>query len=384
MVAVALVVAPVVRRRVARACVGAAALAAVACGRGNEYAPPPPPEVTVSHPVERDVTIHGEFTGHTVAIATLDIRARVQGYLESVNFKPGSAVKKGDLLFVIEPALFQAQVDQAKATLAAKEADSRAAQQQLEITQTIFQKSAGSRTDLVAKTQARDLAKAELENARANLAAAELNLSYTHIYAPFDGVIDRNLVDVGNLVGSGGATLLATIVQSDPIYVYFQMSEAELLSYRAEREAAQGTADPGDEARLALATDTGFPHVGRVDYTSNRVDPDTGTIELRAVFPNPDGALVPGLFARVRLPMSRQHAALVPDAAIGSDQGGQYVLVVDDKNLIQYRRVHVGPAVDDEQRVILDGVGPADWVVVNGLQRARPGVEVKPVRTDAS
>jgi RND family efflux transporter MFP subunit len=372
-----------VTRGLAGVCVVAAALFAAACGRGNEYAPPPPPEVTVSHPVEREVTIHGEFTGHTVAIATLDIRARVQGYLESVHFTPGSTVKKGDLLFVIEPTLFQAQVNQAKATLAAKEADYRAAQQQLEITQTIFQKSAGSRTDLVAKTQARDLAKAELENARANLAAAELNLSYTHIYAPFDGVIDRNLVDVGNLVGSGGATLLATIVQSDPIYAYFQMSEAELLRYRQERGAAEGTADPGDEARLALATDTGFPHVGRVDYTSNRVDPETGTIELRAVFPNADRALVPGLFARVRLPMSHQQAVLVPDAAIGSDQGGQYVLLANDKNLVEYRRVHVGPTVDDDQRVIIDGVGPADWVIVNGLQRARSGVEVKPVRADA-
>ena len=152
MVAVALVVAPMVRRaRVDSRGSRPPLLVAAACGRGNEYAPPPPPEVTVSHPVEREVTIHGEFTGHTVAIATLDIRARVQGYLESVNFTPGSAVKKGDLLFVIEPALFQAQVNQAKATLAAKEADYRAAQQQLEITQTIFQKSAGSRTDLVAE-----------------------------------------------------------------------------------------------------------------------------------------------------------------------------------------------------------------------------------------
>ena len=354
-------------------------LAAAACGR-NQYAPPPPPEVTVDHPVERDVTIHGEFTGHTVAIATLDIRARVQGYLESMHFTPGSAVKKGDLLFVIEPELFQAQVDQARATLAAKEADSRAAQQQLEITQTIFQKSAGSRTDLVAKTQARDLAKAELENARANLAAAELNLSYTHIYAPFDGVIDRNLVDVGNLVGSGGATLLATIVQTDPIYAYFQMSETELLQYRKERESSEPSLEPVDEARLALANDTDFGHVGRVDYTSNRVDPDTGTIELRAVFPNADRALVPGLFARVRLPMSRQHAVLVPDAAIASDQGGQYVLVIDDQNKVQYRRVHVGPTIDPDLRVVADGVGPADRIVVNGMQRARPGIEVKPVQ----
>jgi RND family efflux transporter MFP subunit len=375
----ALVVAEMVRRALA-AFVAAAALVAVACNRGNEYAPPPPPEVTVDHPVERDVTIHGEFTGHTVAVATLDIRARVQGYLESVNFAPGARVKQGDLLFVIEPALFQAQVDQAKALLAAKEADYHAAQEQLDITQTIFQKSAGSRTDMVAKTQARDLAKAELENARASLAAAALNLSYTHIYAPFDGVIDRNLVDVGNLVGSGGATLLATIVRYDPIYAYFQMSESELLQYRQ----GQGKGAGDDEARLGFATDTDFPYTGRVDYIGNRVDPETGTIELRATFPNPDRAILPGLFARVRVPMSHERAVLVPDAAIQSDQGGQYVLVVDDKNLAQYRRVQVGPTIEGGLRVVDAGVGPADTIVVNGLQRARPGVEVKPIQAQAS
>lgn len=387
MVEAALVVAAMVSRaaaalraaRIAALGVAAAALVAVACNRGNEYAPPPPPEVTVDHPALRDVTIHGEFTGHTVAVETLDIRARVPGYLDSVLFTPGARVKHGDLLFVIEPALFQSQVDQAKALLAAKEAAYRAAEQQLEITQTIFQKSAGSKTDLVAKTQARDLAKAELENARASLTAAELNLSYTHIYAPFDGVIDRNLVDVGNLVGSGGATLLATIVRYDPIFAYFQMSESELLQYREGR--GNGAGD--DEARLGLATDSQFPYVGRVDYIGNRVDPDTGTIELRAVFPNPDLAILPGLFARVRVPMSHRRAVLVPDAAIQSDQGGQYVLVLDEKSVVQYRRVQVGPAVEDGFRVVDDGVGPADTIVVNGLQRARPGLEVKPIQAQA-
>jgi RND family efflux transporter MFP subunit len=370
----ALVVAAMVTRALAALGVAAAALGALGCGRGNQYAPPPPPEVTVGHPVEREVTIDGEFTGHTVAVETLDIRARVQGNLESVHFTPGARVKKGDLLFVIEPALFQSQVDQARALLEAKEAAYRAAQEQLEITQTIFQKSAGSKTDLVAKKQARDLAQAELTNARASLAAAQLNLSYTHIYAPFDGVIDRNLVDVGNLVGSGGATLLATMVRYEPIYAYFQMSESELLRYREGHSSGNGD----DQVQLGLATDTEFPYTGRVDYIGNRVDPETGTIELRALFANPDGAILPGLFARVRVPMIHQRAVLVPDSAIASDQGGQYVLVVDDKNQAEYRRVHVGPSVEDGLRVVEDGVGPADAIVVNGLQRARPGIEVKP------
>ena len=383
MVALEVVVAQVVARgRIALLL--AAVLLAAACGRGNRYAPPPPPEVTVAHPVEREVTLYSEFTGHTVAYESLDIRARVQGYLQSFNFTPGSYVKKGDLLFVIEPELYQAQVDQAQADLQGKEAQYRAAQQQLEITQAIFERSAGSRTDLVQKTQARDLAKAEVGMARANLEAAKLNLSYTHIYAPFPGRIDRNLVDVGNLVGSGEATLLCTIVRDDPIYAYFTMSERELLQFqelqRQNRTAAQQ--GQGDVAYLALATERGFPHVGQVDYTSNRVDPTTGTIELRGTFPNPDHVILPGLFVRVRLPLTRERAVLVPEAAVSQDQGGQYLLLVDAQNHVEYRRVHMGQVVEGELRVVLDGVTTADQVVIEGLQRAHPGSEVKPTQSE--
>jgi len=358
--------------------------AAVACRSGNRYAPPPPPEVTVQKPVERDVTIYSEFSGHTVAYESADIRARVQGYLQSFHFTPGSDVKKGDLLFVIEPTLYQAQLDQARADLAGKEAQFRAAEQQLEITQAIFQRSAGSRADLVTKTQARDLAKAEVDNARALLEAAELNLSYTHIYAPFDGLIDRNLVDIGNLVGSGTPTLLATIVRDDPIYAYFTMSERELLVYRQWlREGGEALKEANESVYLSLATDQGSPKVGRVDYTSNRVDPDTGTIELRAIFSNPDHVIIPGLFARVRVPMSHGPAVLIPEAAVSADQGGNFLLVVNDKNVVEYRRVTLGPVVEDAMRVVRGGLGTSDWVVVNGLQRARPGNEVKPIRTTA-
>jgi RND family efflux transporter MFP subunit len=384
---VAVVVAQVVRHERRSSwllCLGSLVLcigAAPSCGSGNRYAPPPPPEVTVEQPVEKEVTIYSEFSGHTAAYASADIRARVQGYLQSYDFTPGSDVKKGDLLFVIEPTLYQAQFDQAKADLAGKEAQYRAAEQQLEITQAIYQRSAGSRADLVTKTQARDLAKAEVDNARALLEAAALNLSYTHIYAPFDGLIDRNLVDIGNLVGQGTPTLLATIVRYDPIYAYFTMSERELLDYREWLHSGGGPAkDPSDVAYLSLASDQGFPHVGRVDYTSNRVDPDTGTIEIRSVFANPDHRILPGLFARVRLPMSHGPALLIPEAAVSSDQGGRYLLVVNDKNVVEYRRVHVGPVIEGEMRVVQEGVGKNDWVVVNGLQRARPGGEVKPKR----
>ncbi len=352
-----------------------------ACGGGNRYAPPPPPEVAVSHPLEREVTTYSEFTGRTVAIEALDVRARVQGYLQSLHFTPGSEVKKGDLLFVIEPTLYQSAVDQAKADLEGKLAQAKAAQAQLEITEAIFQRQAGSRTDLVQKTQARDLAKAQVEVAKANLAASELNLSYTHIYAPIDGHIDRNLVDVGNLVGAGSQpTLLASIVRDDPIYVYFTASERQLLQYLDLQRQNRTVTPTGQHntAFLGLVNEEGYPHSGMVDYAGNRVDPATGTIEIRAVFPNADRHILAGLFARVRLPFTRERAVLVPAVATSSDQGGDYLLVVDAENKVQYRHVRLGPALEGGLQIVQEGVKPEDWIVVNGLQKARPGTVVKP------
>jgi RND family efflux transporter MFP subunit len=358
------------------------ALAALlaSCGR-NTYEPPPPAEVTVAQPIEQEVTTYSEFTGHTAAIEAVDIRARVQGFLKSFHFTPGTDVKQGDLLFVIEPELYEAQAEQAAADLQSAQARAQAAEAQLGITRAIFERQAGSKTDLVEKTQARDEANAAVALAKAQLAAAKLNLSYTHIYAPIPGRIDRNLVDPGNLVGSGDATLLANIVRNDPIYAYFDASERELLRYREMQRRGETAAPAGErnKAYMGLATEDGFPHVGEVDYSDNRVDPTTGTIEIRAVFPNTERTLIPGLFARVRLPLSREKALLVPDVAVGTDQGGRYLLVVDDKNVVDYRQVKLGSLVG-EMRVVYEGVKPGEWVVVNGLQHARPGSTVKPVR----
>ncbi|HEY2389466.1 MAG TPA: efflux RND transporter periplasmic adaptor subunit [Candidatus Binatia bacterium] len=357
-------------------------LAALAACHGNTYAPPPPPEVTVVQPVQQEVTTYSEFTGHTASVEAVDIRARVQGFLESINFVPGSDVTQGDLLFVIEPDLYQARVDQAQATLQSAQAQSQAAEAQLAITHAIFERNAGSRTDLVTKTQARDQAAAAVLQARANLQVAKLDLSYTHIYAPITGRIDRNLVDAGNLVGAGESTVLASIVRQDRIYAYFDASERDLLRYRELNRRGQTVAAEGQHnvAYLGLATEEGYPHLGDVDYSSNRVNPDTGTIEIRAVFSNPDRVLLPGLFARVRLPFTRGQATLVPDVAIGTDQGGRFVLIVDENDVVQQRRVQVAGLVDT-MRALESGVTPSDWVVVNGLQRARPGAKVKPTRT---
>jgi RND family efflux transporter MFP subunit len=387
-----MVVAEVVTRRGSPWCSALASVlfVLVACGR-NRYAPPPPPEVTVTRPLQQEITTYNEFTGHTVAVEAVDVRARVAGTLEKMLFVPGANVKKNDLLFVIEPALYQARVDQAQADLDGKEAQYRAAEEQFKITQAIVEGKAGSRTDLVQKTQARDLARAQVAMARANLEAARLDLSYTRIYAPIDGRIDRNFVDVGNLVGSGQATLLASIVRLDPVYVYFNASERELLQYR-EQQRLNRPADatvPRDIAFLAseqnlaflgLATETGFPHSGEIDYAANRVDPETGTIEVRAVFPNSDHVILPGLFARVRVPFSRERAILVPDIALQADQGGSYLLVVDEHDTVQFRRVQIGPLIEGDLRVVRDGVSATEWVVINGLQRARSGSVVKPKR----
>jgi RND family efflux transporter MFP subunit len=370
-------------RRIGIVVLFAAALL-VACER-NQYAPPPPPEVTVARPIDREVTIYLDFTGRTEAVEAVEIRARVEGRLESMHFDPASDVEKGALLFVIEPARYEAAAARARADLARAKADLQAAEEQLEITRAIYERKAGSRADLVARTQTRNQAKALVAQAEAALVAAELDLSYTHVYAPIAGRIDRNYVDPGNLVGAvNEPTLLATIVRQDPIYAYFEASERELLEYRARERLGQTAAAEGEtvEAHLGLATEEGHPHHGVVDYAANRVDPSTGTYELRAVFPNADGVLLPGLFARVRLPFRRHPARLVPDAAVGTDQGGRYVLVVDDEGTVEQRRIVPGPLVD-EMRVVDEGLEPGDRIVVKGLQRARAGSRVTAVEVGA-
>jgi RND family efflux transporter MFP subunit len=344
---------------------------------GNQYEAPPPPDVTVAHPVERDVTTYGEFTGRTVAVESVDVRARVQGILQQMAFKPGTDVAQGALLFVIEPTLYEARAQQAEAELSGAEARSRAATEQLAITEEIFQRKAGSKADLVAKTQARDEARAAVERARADLTAAKLDLSYTHIYAPIAGRIDRNYVDVGNLVGAGDATRLATIVREKPIFVYFSVSERELLTHPELLDTGAPAGGEPIRVYLGLGDENGFPREGTLDFTSNRVDPSTGTIELRAVFPNKDGRIVPGLFIRVRVPFFRGPGLLVPDAAIQADQNGRYLLVVGKDDVVEQRSVETGP-VDGDLRVIISGLSKNDRVVVRGLQRARPGAAVKP------
>ncbi len=355
------------------------------CTKGNEYVAPPPPQVTVSRPVQKTVTDYAEFNGVLEAAEFVEIRARVEGTLESIHFKPGARVKEGELLFVIDPKPFQAKLDEAGAELQRRLAELEQAKATLKRKELAYRASAVSEVEVIQATADRDVAKAAVEAARAAIRTAELNLSYTRIHAPIDGRIGLNLVDEGNLVGAGERTILATIVRDDPIHAYFSLNERDLLNYRRRPRNAESPANGDGDVPifLGLSTQPDYPYEGRIDFLDNRVDPSTGTIKVRGTFSNSRQALWAGLFARIRVPVGTlEGALLVPESAVGTDQRGDYLLVVNDRNMVEYRAVKTGPIVDGFQ-VIDEGLSPGDRVVVNGLQRARPGIPVNPVEAGA-
>ena len=356
-------------------------LLVMACGEGNVYAPPPPPQVTVAQPVRQPVADYLEFTGNTQAINTVQLRARVQGFLEKVFFKDGDVVKKGQLLFLIQPNTYQAQLEQAEAQILQQKANYDHAVIETARYTKLVQQKAAAQTDLDNWRFQRDAYKAAMLAAQAARDLAKLNLEYTRVVAPFDGRIDRRLKDAGNLVGAGEFTLLAEINQIDPIYVYFTINETELLKIMHQPVE---TPEAGEKLRtlyLGLANETGHPHQGYFDFAAITVNPSTGTQQLRGVFPNPDFKILPGLFARIKAPVvgSKKETLLVPDVAIGYDQQGPYVLVVDEKNVVQRKGVKIGAKVED-RRVIEEGLSGDEAVIVNGLLRAIPGRPVTLVK----
>jgi len=366
--------------RFVRAVAVAAALTLTACGdQDNRYVPPPPPEVIVAHPTVKPVTDYLELTGSASAVASVNLVARVPGYLDSIGFTDGTVVNKGDLLFVIEQAPYQAKVDLAQATLEQQQAQLTRASEEYDRQVRLVKQSASSQADVEKWLAERNSASAAVDEAKANLEIANINLGYTKVSAPFSGRICRHLVDVGNLVGSPSPTDLATIEQVEPIYVYFNVDEPTVLRLRAKvRERGLGPADINKiRVDVGLQTDDGYPHEGHLDFVDTGIDPSTGTLQVRAVFPNSDKAILPGAFVRVRVPVGKQeHALLVSDRALGVDQAGSYLLVVDAKNVVQQRTVEIGALVDG-MRVITKGLTESDWVVVEGLQKATPGAEVK-------
>jgi RND family efflux transporter MFP subunit len=370
-------------------CVLAIALmlfAMTACGENkNQYVPPPPPKVTVAKPEVRTVTENLEFTGNTSAFNTVKLVARVQGYLEKIHFVDGARVKRGDLLFTIQQEQYKAQLKQAQAEVAAAKAKLENAITEYERYVRLFQQKAAPETFVDQWKYTRDSSAAGLENAQAQLEIAKLNLSYTTVAAPFTGQMGRHLIDVGNLVGGGGGgqdTVLAEINQIDPLYVYFTINERDLLRVIGERGATrrQGASQKEERQELfmGLASEKGYPHQGVADYAAITVNPQTGTLQVRGIFPNPKGEILPGLFARIQAPFQQTKDALLVQAdAVSFDQLGNFVLIVKDKNVVERRQVEIGEQVG-EMRVIRSGLTGNERVIVDGLLRAVPGREVTP------
>ena len=367
-----------------------AALLLAACEEPNTYVEPPPPRVTVALPLVQDVTEYLEFTGRTVPYAYVQVPARVPGVLETVHFEPGSHVDADDLLFSIDPQEYEAAEQAAKAELARAEAREVETQKALARAESLITRGNISQASMDEASADHLAAKAEVLVRQANLRQAQIDLGYTQVRAPLSGRVGRNLVDVGNLVGQGEATILTDITTYDPMYVYFEVNERDLLRYleRYRGESGHtgnaGRRDDETEIEVGLANEEGYPHKGMTDFAESQVDPDTGTILVRGVLSNPgrEPEILPGLFTRVRVAVAqRPDMPLVAERAIGFDQSGSYLLVVNSENTVEKRNVTLGTLVDG-LRAIEDGLADNDRVVVNGLQRARVGAEVAPEEVD--
>jgi RND family efflux transporter MFP subunit len=342
--------------------------------------------VTVSKPIERDVADYVDFTGRTDAVFSLDVRARVTGYLVEMPFVEGAVVKKGDLLFRIDPRPYQAQYDQAQAQVTLCGAKLKLAKADNVRAKGIYAMNPGamSRQDLDKYQAAEEEAAAEVEAAKAALETHNLNLGFTEVASPIDGRVSRYYLTLGNLVNQD-QTLLTTVVSEDPMYAYFDVDEMTVL--RIARLKMQGNVDylrtKQVEVLMGLEDETGFPHRGYADFANNVVDKSTGTVSVRGVFANPNSPsgrrlLRPGMFVRIRLMLGNPRpAVLVADQALATDQGQKYLLVVDDQNTVQYRRVEAGPLQEDGLRVIKKGLKPDEMVIVSGLQLVRPRMKVE-------
>ena len=361
-------------------------LAAIAAGCGDKPTPqpPPPPKVTVAQPIQQTVTDYLELTGNTQAVYTVQLVARVPGYLEQVLFRDGQLVKKGQPLFVIQRNTYENNLQQADAAIQQYKAQLAYAESQFTRFSNLAKSKAASQSDIENWRYQRDQAQANLRSAEAQRDQAVLNLSYTDVRAPFDGRIDRRLRDPGNLVGVDGNTVLAQINQVDPIYVYFNISDLDLARLLKRTGGVPGPSDARQwPMQAGLPGEDGYPHKGRLDFAAINLTSTTGTLLMRGVLSNPDGRILPGLYTRVRVPVEERAAFLVPDAAIGHDQQGAYVFVVNDKNLVERRGVKTGSAVN-ALRAIDDGLKGQEWIVVNGLMKAAPGRQVTPERAPQS
>ncbi|HTI69165.1 MAG TPA: efflux RND transporter periplasmic adaptor subunit [Candidatus Limnocylindria bacterium] len=359
------------------------------CGNHAPPAPPTPPTVTVIQPVAREVIEWDEYIGRLESPETVEVKARVNGYLDKVHFKEGKEVKKGDLLFTIDRRPYQAEYDRADAEYQRAINQSDLAKNDADRAKRLIATKAISEEDFDTKAKTYTSTLSAVKSAKASLDSAQLNLEFTEIRASINGRIGRALVTEGNLVSGGnggaGASLLTTIVSLDPLYLYGDADERAILKYiRLSKEGKRESARDKDiPAEMGLSDETGFPHKGYMDFVDNRVDPTTGTIRARGVFPNADHSLSPGFFGRIRIPGSGKYPALlVPDRALASDQAQKFVYVVGTEKKAEFRPVKAGPMIDG-LRVIKEGLKPGEQVIVEGLMRVRPGMQVDAKLTEA-
>ncbi len=350
-------------------------LLSLSCGKsGGAGQAPPPPQVSVAQVLEKRVKDWDEFTGRLQAVETVEIRPRVSGYIDKVAFTEGTVVKRGTLLFVIDPRPYQAEYDRAAADLKRFKTALDLGRTELVRVQRLKESGAVSEEELDERKSTVAQSEANVSGAQAALQAAALNLNFTKVSSPIDGRVSRAEVTRGNLVtgGNNGGTLLSSVVSMDPIYLYFDADEQSYLRY------SQNSHDSGKPVQVGLANEDGFPHTGTVDFVDNQLNPQTGTIRARAVLQNKDGKFTPGLFARVQLLGSAEYSAiLIDDRAVNTDQSQKYVLVLGANNQIEYRKVKLGRVIDG-LRVVREGLKAGDVIVVNGAQRVHPGVTVTP------
>jgi RND family efflux transporter MFP subunit len=358
------------------------------CDSNLPMAETPPPPVTVSQPLEREVTDYDDYEGRIAAVETVDVRARVNGYLVKVGFTDGQLVKKGDLLFEIDPAPYKAALDAAKAQQSAAEAALELAKREYSRDAPLVARGAISQGEMDVKAARQSAATAERLKAIANVEQAKLNLDFTTIEAPISGRTSRTQVTVGNLVNSLADTVLTTIVTVEPMYVYFDVDERSLLRYLRTfgkiKPDDKGARPPIKELKIplyvALEGEEGYSQEGVIDFADNRVNPSTGTIQVRGVLPNTKQNLTAGMRARVRIPVGEpRKALLITERAVGTDQGLKFVYVVNDKNVAERRDVKLG-RLSNGLQIIDEGLKPEDWIVVNGIQRVRDGATVDPKR----
>ncbi|SFJ42669.1 membrane fusion protein, multidrug efflux system [Planctomicrobium piriforme] len=356
-----------------------------------------PPKVTVQHPVMREVVDYKDYNGTTAACATVEVRSRVRGHVDKVAFVDGQDVKEGDVLFELDPRPFQLAIASAKEELKLAQAQQEGAIHDEDRQKSLFEKSAGTKSDLDKAIAMRKSWDARIEIAREEIKSKELDLAYSTIKAPIAGLVSRALLTQGNLVNAGGSDpVMTTIIAIDPIYVYFNVDERTLLEYRDHHRAGQpkgATPTPINVAKIpfqfGLETDEGYPNAGELDFAENRIDSATGTIEVRGTAPNADRRYVPGSRLRVRVAINEPYqATIVPDTAILSDQDRKYLLCLNQENVVIRRDVSLGKLLDDGMRVIRTPTGSSaalnssDWVIVNGLQRARVNYPVQPMDTE--